>query len=266
MAIACSERGTGRPMIFFHNAGSNRALWSHQVDAFADRYRTITVDLPGYGDGEPLDGDATLDRYARFVEKVVAITAPDEAPILVGHCIGAAMVLAATLARPTLARALVLFNVATATGIRAGGYGTLLATMRRAPGLVPALARVTELAPAAVRRASLRSQYLRTADDPYLATLVELNGRRQHIDALAALAPAMASYGRLEAFTKPAGFPPTMLTWGTRNKVLPFATAAAVRAALRPEVWHELHAGHLTMREAAGAVNAHMRAFLGAYA
>ncbi|MFO0665442.1 MAG: alpha/beta hydrolase [Polyangiaceae bacterium] len=265
MTTSYSVRGSGQTMIFFHNAGSNRDLWSRQIDEFAKTYRTVAVDLPGYGAGEDLRGDATLDRYADFVEALVS-SVTDAPPILVGHCIGAAMVLRATLRNPKRAKALVLFNVATRAGIREGGYGALLRTLRRAPWLVPIAARVTELSPPAVRRASLKSQYLRTEDDPYLDELVRLNGDRKHIDSLSALAPAMDTYGALEHFEKPTGFPSSLLLWGTKNRVLPLASSGAVRASLRPDAWHEIVAGHLTMREAHEESNARMRAFLEAHA
>lgn len=262
MKTSYSIQGSGETMIFFHNAGSDRALWSRQVEAFSETHRTIAVDLPGYGAGEELHGDATVERYASFVQKFVA-SVTDTPPILVGHCIGAAMVLRACLQQPALAKALVLFNVATRSGIRAGGYGALLRLLRKAPWLVPAASRATEWSPAAVRRASLKSQYIRTENDPYLDELVRLNGDPKHIASLAALAPAMDSYAALESFEKPVGFPPSMLLWGTENRVLPIASSNAVRNALRPEAWHAIRAGHLTMREAADASNAHMRAFLG---
>lgn len=261
MKASYSINGAGPTMIFFHNAGSDRGLWSHQVEAFSGTHRTIAVDLPGYGEGEELDGDATVERYASFVQSFVA-SITDAPPILVGHCIGAAMVLRACLRQPTLAKAVVLFNVATRSGIRSGGYGPLLRLLRKAPWLVPVASRATEWSPAAVRRASLKSQYIRTDGDPYLDDLVRLNGKPKHIASLAALAPAMDSYASLERFEKPAGFPPSLLLWGTENRVLPIASAAAVRTSLRPEAWHTMRAGHLTMREAHEASNAHIRTFL----
>lgn len=38
------------PIVFVHGAMMGRSVWSPQIDALADRYRCISVDLPGHGE------------------------------------------------------------------------------------------------------------------------------------------------------------------------------------------------------------------------
>jgi pimeloyl-ACP methyl ester carboxylesterase len=39
----------GPPIVFVHGAMMGRSVWSPQIDRLADRYRCVTVDLPGHG-------------------------------------------------------------------------------------------------------------------------------------------------------------------------------------------------------------------------
>ncbi len=64
ITIAYREKGTATPLVFIHGMGGNSAAWEGQYSAFADRYRVIGWDGPGYGDsGEFADDRPVVADY-----------------------------------------------------------------------------------------------------------------------------------------------------------------------------------------------------------
>ena len=47
--IFVREKGTGVPLLLIHGLGMSSELWVNQIPAFAEHYRTIAVDLRGFG-------------------------------------------------------------------------------------------------------------------------------------------------------------------------------------------------------------------------
>ena len=62
------ERGGGSaiPLVFLHGVGSDKGVWSRQLEAFAPKRRSIAFDYPGYGESD-LFADATRDDFARSI-------------------------------------------------------------------------------------------------------------------------------------------------------------------------------------------------------
>lgn len=67
---------SGRPtVVFIHGSGETSILWREQVEALADGFNTVTIDLPGHGGsgGEGLESMAEYaGRVASFVESIDA--------------------------------------------------------------------------------------------------------------------------------------------------------------------------------------------------
>ncbi len=86
---AMDSQGSKMPIVFLHGAGFSRKIFHTQVDSFlADRYRLITVDLPGHGRSDRLPTNMyTVPAVARIVKQAL-----DQMDIgryaLVGWCIG----------------------------------------------------------------------------------------------------------------------------------------------------------------------------------
>ena len=53
-APAHTRTGAGAPLVLLHGIGSSRHAWDPVVPALAGRFDVIAVDLPGFGDSEPL--------------------------------------------------------------------------------------------------------------------------------------------------------------------------------------------------------------------
>ena len=79
-----SEPGTAAPAILFGpSLGTDLHLFDHQVDALADRFRCVRVDLPGHGSSPDADGDLTIEDLARG-----ALAAADAAGVAEFHYVG----------------------------------------------------------------------------------------------------------------------------------------------------------------------------------
>lgn len=52
--LAHTRTGAGAPLVLLHGIGSSRRAWDPVIPALAERFDVIAVDLPGFGDSEPL--------------------------------------------------------------------------------------------------------------------------------------------------------------------------------------------------------------------
>ena len=90
-SLAYDEIGTGKSVVFIHGACENSSFWNHQR-VLSDRYRIITLDLPGHGKSEPMEGEILIKNYSDVVSEFLAKTCPEKA-VLVGHSMGGAIAL-----------------------------------------------------------------------------------------------------------------------------------------------------------------------------
>ncbi|MCB1744416.1 MAG: alpha/beta fold hydrolase [Gammaproteobacteria bacterium] len=51
--IAWREAGDGPALVLLHGLNGNASSWTHQYEAFADRFRVVGWDAPGYGGSDP---------------------------------------------------------------------------------------------------------------------------------------------------------------------------------------------------------------------
>jgi pimeloyl-ACP methyl ester carboxylesterase len=67
-----TSSGSGsQTVIFVHGWTCDETSWQGQVPAIGQKYRVITVDLPGHGkSGSPKDGRFSMQLFARAVEAV----------------------------------------------------------------------------------------------------------------------------------------------------------------------------------------------------
>jgi pimeloyl-ACP methyl ester carboxylesterase len=81
-------------LVFIHGWMGNVRWWDAQRDAFADRYRIVTIDLAGHGESSRIRTEWTAQAYADDILAVVrAVGAPRT--ILVGHSMSGAYALLA---------------------------------------------------------------------------------------------------------------------------------------------------------------------------
>jgi pimeloyl-ACP methyl ester carboxylesterase len=55
-SLAYRSYGTGAPLVLLHGLGSARQAWDPVIPALAARFRVLAIDLPGFGESDPLPG------------------------------------------------------------------------------------------------------------------------------------------------------------------------------------------------------------------
>ena len=91
-------RAAGPPeataLVFLHGITLDMTTWHYQWRHFSDRYRCVLVDLRAHGrSGKPPAGDYSLAAMARDLKAVLDAVAPEGRAILVGHSMGAMVML-----------------------------------------------------------------------------------------------------------------------------------------------------------------------------
>src|SRR5262245_55774967 len=106
--VAYEEHGEGTPIVLVHSAGHDHRDFDAVVPVLARSYRTIAIDLPGFGasdaPSEPLA--TTSELYTDVLEDIVARLQLGAA-IFVGNSVGGSAAIRLALRRPELVRALV---------------------------------------------------------------------------------------------------------------------------------------------------------------
>ena len=95
--------------VFVHGITGWWRTWWRVGPALADRgWRVIAVDLRGHGDSPPIDGRATAESFAADLGATIDALGVLHLDALVGHSLGAAVVMELAHRRPDIARRLVL--------------------------------------------------------------------------------------------------------------------------------------------------------------
>ncbi|MDG6995426.1 MAG: alpha/beta hydrolase [Nitrososphaerota archaeon] len=113
--VSYEETGSGKSIVFVHGACENSSFWNHQK-TLGDRYRIVTVDLPGHGKSKPLDGQVEVKKYSDVVAEFVARICPDKA-VLVGHSMGGAIALLNAIEHPQNLKGAVLVTTGAKLGV-----------------------------------------------------------------------------------------------------------------------------------------------------
>ena len=84
--------GTGdKALILVHGWTCDGSFWSANVPALRDKWRVITVDLPGHGGSDKPEVSYTMEFFAKGVEAVMRDAGVKKA-VLAGHSMGAPVV------------------------------------------------------------------------------------------------------------------------------------------------------------------------------
>jgi pimeloyl-ACP methyl ester carboxylesterase len=82
-----------KTVILIHGYTCDESTWVSQVPALSEKYRVVTLDLPGHGkSGSPEGGKFSMDLFARAVEAVRKETTADRV-VVVGHSMGTPVVI-----------------------------------------------------------------------------------------------------------------------------------------------------------------------------
>lgn len=119
MSAICAWEERGRTdatdtVLLLHSLGSDRAMWTPQIDALSASYRVLCVDLPGHGASRG-EVPTTLEAFARAV-LAVADQADAARFHLVGLSLGGLTALQIALLAPERVRSLAACNTAAKIG------------------------------------------------------------------------------------------------------------------------------------------------------
>jgi pimeloyl-ACP methyl ester carboxylesterase len=82
----------GRPMVFVHPNPMDHSCWVYQMAHFSTWFRTIGIDIPGYGRSPTATPGLTMQDVAQACWEVVDEAVGDEPCILVGLSVGVSIV------------------------------------------------------------------------------------------------------------------------------------------------------------------------------
>jgi pimeloyl-ACP methyl ester carboxylesterase len=91
--IAWDEAGSGPPLVLVHGITEDRRAWDTVLPELTPRFRCLRLDLRNHG-GSDAAADGSAIAMAEDVAEVVTAAGIDEAPLLVGHSLGAIVVTA----------------------------------------------------------------------------------------------------------------------------------------------------------------------------
>lgn len=90
-------RGEGRPLILLHGFGATTYTWKHVIPQLAERYKTISLDLKGFGlSPKPADNTYSAVDQADLVTKFIIEKGLTDVTII-GHSFGGAVALVTAL-------------------------------------------------------------------------------------------------------------------------------------------------------------------------
>jgi pimeloyl-ACP methyl ester carboxylesterase len=119
------------PIVFVHGALMGRSVWRPQIDALSDRYRCVTVDLPGHGTQRDISFD--LDEAAEGVVAAIDAAAGGRT-ILVGLSLGGYVAMTVASRYPERIRGLVIAgSTREPTGLNRVAFEAYAAALRLAP-------------------------------------------------------------------------------------------------------------------------------------
>lgn len=98
-------------VVLLHAVGLDLTYWDYQVEALADRYHVLAVDLPGHGLSDPPLRESDFGRLARDIAEIVEADSPGSAHI-VGHSFGGMIAQELALSHPHLVKSLTLIATA----------------------------------------------------------------------------------------------------------------------------------------------------------
>src|SRR4051812_4208903 len=248
----------GEPIVMLHGLGATKAEFLPTVPALAPEFRTIAVDLPGFGDSDkPFPAAYDAPMFARWVNALLDALGLDRADVL-GHSMGGRVALEVGMRHPDRVDRLVLMTPSMAWLSQPGWAKSLklvrpeLGILQPAPkGFVEGI--VKRLVPAS------DSHFVAPALDEFLRSYLTPRGRVAFYAAARniALEPPGEFWSGLEALS-----PEALFIWGRRDGLVPIGFARHVKERLPAARHCELDCGHVPQLERPRQLHAAITGFL----
>ena len=242
------------PLVLIHGLGDRAARdFAPLLPELSTRYRVLSFDLPGFGRSTRAPNDYTPERYAAFVEAMIAQRVGGPAAVL-GHSMGGAIALLHASRYPASVTRLLLLDVAGIVhyrsyarelmGAQVAGDGPLARPLR---GVSDKLFGIASWPVAGMR----------------LETL-ELNRKRGLMPTMSSSTTAAILFVRYDFGAALRSIrAPTWIGWGAHDKVAPRRTAETLRYLLKPETFELFrNSGHVPMASEPALLLQSLRRFL----
>ena len=247
-SLSIISAGAGEAVLLIHGLGATKGSFLPTVAALAGSFRTIAVDLPGFGDStKPLRAGYHPPFFARSIVHLMDALALDRAHV-VGNSMGGRAALEVGLRHPERVRRLVLLAPSLAWR-RERPWAPLVRLLRPELGLLQLTPR--PLVEAVVHRMipAAGAGWVRAGVDEFLRVYLTPRGRTAFY-ASARQIYLEEPHGSKGFWTRLAGLePPSLFVWGRQDRLVPLAFAAHVRQVL-PSARHlALDCGHVPQIE-----------------
>jgi pimeloyl-ACP methyl ester carboxylesterase len=258
------QLGSGPPLVFLHGLSGCWPNWLEQMAVFARDHRVIALDLPGFGHSPGQAGEVSMHGYAQLLDALLAQLGLDRAT-LVGNSMGGLIAAELAASFPSRAERLVLISPAGLSTYR----------NRLTAGAMPVVRRLEQAL--ALGAAWTASHADNLATRPRMRELV-LKGVVAHPSRLPGPLAAEQLRGAgtdgflsaLEAILEfdlserlPLIACPTLIVWGTRDRLISVRDAARFAEAIpgaRKVIYEDT--GHMAMLEQPAGFNALLRDFI----
>jgi sigma-B regulation protein RsbQ len=105
------------PLFFIHGSFIDKTYWESQLNYFSSKYRVIAIDLPGHGKSTHNRDSYTIREYANDIATIISALKLKEV-ILVGHSIGADIMLEVNAKIPETIRGLIAIDYFKNAGVQ----------------------------------------------------------------------------------------------------------------------------------------------------
>jgi pimeloyl-ACP methyl ester carboxylesterase len=256
--VSTFEAGTGEPIVLLHGLGATKQEFLPTVPALAPDFRTIAIDLPGFGDSDkpfPAAYDARF--FARWVRALFDALELDRTHLL-GHSMGGRVALEVGMSAPDRTDRLIAMTPSMAW-LGKPGWAPMLRLVRPELGILqPAPKGFVE---GVIKRIVPQADhhFVAPALDEFLRCYLTPRGR-----------VAFYAAARNIALERPEEFwagleklsPESLFIWGRRDGLVPIAFARHVKRRLPAAQHCELDCGHVPQLERPAQLHAAITRFL----
>ncbi|MEA2126042.1 MAG: hypothetical protein QOI80_2824 [Solirubrobacteraceae bacterium] len=254
--------GSGPALVFVHGLGGSWQNWLENLPHFAATHRCIAMDLGGFGESAPVDGDVSIERFARSVRELLAALDIESAAVI-GNSMGGFIALELAIKFPALVERLVLVSAAVlwqeyrrAKPLVAFASATEGTLGRAMIGLQPRLAARPKLRQRALGFGGIRAPHKLPRE---LQRELVLTARRT--EGFLPAFQALASYSLRDELEKVTA--PTLIVWGDADPLVGVSHARELEQLIpgaRAVIYERT--GHVVQLERPERFNADVEAFL----